>query len=197
MDPLGKKGEKAFEGVQNVSERLEELESHLHAVDNALQDFMDDSEQILEHEYEMERQEIAQLEETRKKNLDEEREIEDLEKRVEELEKKQHRIEKQFEQLRDSELVGTISKMMNMMKKLNRSSTNLRGELESLKKQVKDLDNNLMLEINRRDYDFEQKLDKSEFKSEKVKTMEEIRKLRASVNVLADELDKKDEIEVE
>lgn len=192
MDPLGKKGEKAFEGVQNISQRLEQLESHLHAVDSALQNFMDDSQQILEQEYEMEKQEVQQLENSRKKNLEEE-----IESRVQDLEKKQHSIEKQLESLVEGDLLQTVSEAADTIEKLNKRLTDLRREVAGLQENMGTLEEDVKIELDGLDYDFEQKLDKSEFESEKVEMMEDIRKLRASVSILADELDKKDEIEAE
>nr|EGQ39959.1 MAG: hypothetical protein J07AB56_06870 [Candidatus Nanosalinarum sp. J07AB56] len=53
------------------------------------------------------------------------------------------------------------------------------------------------VEVENRDFDFEKKLDRREFEDEKQETREEIAKLRASVNFLADELNKKDELETE
>jgi len=197
MDPLGKKGEQAFEGVQNISERLEELESHLHAVDSALQDFMDDSQHVLDQEFRLQKEEINQLEEARKENFEEEQDIRDIEDRLDELERKQHMTEKKLEELQDSDIMDAISRATGTIKKLSTISRGLRKDIDELEDRLEGVESELTLEVNRRDYDFEQKLDKSEFEAEKVEMMEMIKSLRASVNVLADELDSKDEIEVD
>jgi len=38
MDLLGMEGEKAAQGIRSIADRIDEVESHLNAVDNAVQD---------------------------------------------------------------------------------------------------------------------------------------------------------------
>lgn len=197
MDPLGKKGEEAFEGVQNVSQRLEQLESHLKAVDSALQDFMDDSQEFLQREYNIEQRELEKLEEVAEKVSGDEEVMESVDERLDKLERRQRKMEKKVDKILDNELMSAIGRVTDTIKKINRASRDLRNDLNQLESRIDEVENDLMVEANKRDYDFDQKLDKSEFEAEKVELMDEIRKLRASVNVLADELDQKNAIEVD
>lgn len=197
MDPLGKKGEQAFEGVQNLSNRLEEVESHLSALDSALQDFQDSSQQLMREQQEYERSELEQIEDIAEETVEERESIEELETRISHLEDSQRENARKIEEILESELLSTISRVRDLISKTEKKSQRMRQDLTDLESRVEELETELVLEMNKRDYDFQQKLDAKEFESEKAAMMEEIRKLRASVNVLADELDKKDEIEVE
>lgn len=189
MDILGRQGEEALENVDHVSRKIQSLESHLDAVDSALHDFMDGSRELLANEYEMERRELAELNRVSRQEAELE---EDIEERLASLEAQQNRIEGMLDQLVDSGLLESISAVRE---EVNRIGARLQ-EVEDLRERVNEVENELVLEINSRDFEFDKKLDKKEFEKEKRELTEEIRKLRSSVNVLADELDRKEEVEV-
>jgi chromosome segregation ATPase len=196
MDLLGKEGEEAKEGVRNVSQRLEQLESHVNALDSALQDFMDRSRQMLEQETDIEQRELDQIEEVARSSA-KASQVDELKEQVEDLEHGQRKLERKTDKLFDDEILSALSHVTDTVDKINRASRDLRTDLAALEDRMDELENQTLLELNKREYDFQQKLDRSEFESEKVEMMDEIRKLRASVNVLADELDKKEDIEIE
>ena len=83
MDILGKEGEEAKENVEQVSDQLESLESHLNAVDKALQDFMQKSENVLVGDLKLEEGEIRKLEELQAKDEEETRSLKQLDEEVE------------------------------------------------------------------------------------------------------------------
>ncbi len=204
MDLLGKKGEEAWEDLERVSEQLEDVESHLYAVDQALQDFMEQSEHILEQTYRFEEKEVESLERVRE---EEEQDIEGLESKlesrlsrledsIEHLRTKQAENRKKIETIMESELLDIIERVRKMINDTNRRYNRLRDGLESLEQRINEVENDLVLEINSREFDFGRKLDRSEYEQESDDMWNEIKKLRASVNMLADELDKKGEINV-
>ncbi len=186
MDILGKQGEEAREELDNVSRRIQKLESHLDAVDSALSDFMDDSLEVMQQEQRIDKAEAHKIEE-----LGEEERIDELEERVSLLEDGQETLKSKLQELVGSELLDTVSGIDSRV----RAVRNRLKELEDLEDRLNELENNVILEINSREFDFDRKLDKREFEDSREEFYEEIRKLRASVNVLADELDKKAEIE--
>lgn len=196
MDPLGKKGEQAFEGVQNLSYRLEDLESHLEAVDAALQDFIQQSEHLLQQDYQVEEAEAESIDRLISRADLEDSKIEELEERMDVLESREKELSREIDNIVDQKIVGAIRHAAYTIERLHKISHNLRNELSGLEQKVEELEDKWVLEANKREYEFDQKLDKKEFESENSRMWEEIRKLRASVNVLAEELDKKDEIEV-
>lgn len=190
MDILGKEGEKAQENIKHLSEELGKLESHLNAVDAALQDFVDRFQQLESDEQSFLRDELEQLESL----ADRDDEIEKLRKRVNNLEKRQQANDRKLEKLYDSGLMDTIETLRSAAKSSKKVSQGVRSDLRSLEERVDELEGNFLLEVNKRDYDFGQKLDVKEFEKEKDAIINEIKKLRASVNILADEIDEKDSI---
>ncbi len=203
MDLLGKKGEEAWQDVEKLSEQLRDLESHLDAVDSALQDYMDRSQQLLQETYRFEEQEIEGLEEMMDEEKDDRQRLDRLERRfdrledsIEHLRTKQAENQKKIETIMDSELLDIVERVRKMINDTNRRYNRLRDGLESLEQRINEVENDLVLEINSREFDFDRKLDRSEHEQESDEIWNEIKKLRASVNVLAEELDKKGEIQV-
>ncbi|MFB6199972.1 MAG: hypothetical protein ABEJ83_03770 [Candidatus Nanohaloarchaea archaeon] len=195
MDVLGKKGEEASEELLKVENRMKQLESHIDAVDSALSDFKSEIQMILEDEFQYQEQEISELKEA----LKTEEEIEELERRVEKLESVQ---EEQKEEIED--LTRSVSSVEEGVKDMVSTTRSSRSLIQKLSDRIKELDNRLndvegelVMETTNRDFDFEKKLDERDYKEDKKSFEEEFSKLRASINVLADELGKKDDIEVE
>ncbi|MFB6291969.1 MAG: hypothetical protein ABEI58_01085 [Candidatus Nanohaloarchaea archaeon] len=197
MDILGKKGEEAFENVEDVSQELQNLSSHLDAVDSALQDFMQQSQQLLHQEHGLEESDIRELEDIADRVSSEDREIDTLYDRIEELQELQRSNERRIDKLFSSDMMQYLEDMNTAVKSIRKSVSNLRSDIRDIEERVNELENNFVLEVNKRDYDFEQKLDESEYRSREKKIMNEINKLRASVNVLAEDLDRKNDIEID
>ncbi len=193
MDILGKQAEEALEGVQNVSRRLEKLESHLNALDSALQD----TRNVVQEDYRVEEAEAATIEDINQRASEDEVWIEELEQRLDVLEAHQEELDRELREIVDRKLLVTLRKVSETIDRLNTSQNRLRSDFSDLQEEVDRLENEWLLEANRREYDFERKLDSEEFESEKTDMWDEIRKLRSSVNILAEELDKKEDIEVE
>lgn len=190
MDLLGKEGEEARKNVEQLSGELRKLESHLNAVDSALQDFVDRFQQLESGEQNFLEEELARIEDAADSRYK-------LEERLDRIEKKQRENSRKLEELYDSGLMDTIKKLRDAAEKSQEISTSARKELRQLENRVDDLEGELIMEMNRRDYDFEQKLDTREFREEKENIFNEIKKLRASLNVLADEVDAKDSIKTD
>lgn len=191
MDLFGD-GEKENERFEELESRLESLESHLEAVDSALQDFTDDYSRILEEELDYQEQELEAL----RKRV-EASETKELENRVLELERRLSNLETDFDQVVGLDLEESLSDVVDEIKGVRRFMNSMRKRVSEAEEKVEDVENELMIEINNRDYDFENKVDERRFEEENDEIREELKKLRASVNFLADELDSKEEIELD
>jgi chromosome segregation ATPase len=197
MDLLGKQGEEASERLNNVEQKIQQIDSHLNAVDKALQDFVDNYSQILEDELDYHESEILQLRKAIEKNSEDQERTDKLEKRLNKIEKRLDNHEKRIDKIIDSDLEKTFSDLVDGIQNVKNMINNTESDLEKLGERVDDVESELMVEINNRDFDFEKKLDKREYEEREDRLEEEVKKLRASVIFLADELDREDEIEVE
>lgn len=197
MDLLGKQGEEASERLNNVEEKIQKIDSHLSAVDNALQDFVDNYSQILEDELDYHESEIVQLRKALNNSSDKKDKADKLERRLDRVEKRLNNHENRIKDLIDSDLDKTFSDLAKGIKNVKEMLGNANSDIQSLEGRVEDIESELLIEMNNRDFDFEKKLDKREFESREAELEEEVKKLRTSVLFLADELDKEDEIEVE
>ena len=191
MDLFGD-GDKEEKRVEELESRLDSLESHLEAVDSALQDFTDNYSRILEEELDYQEQELNELRRQIDGSDDEE-----LEKHVIGLEKRLSRLEESFEQVVGLDLEESLSEVVDEIKGVRRFMNSMRERVSDAEEKVEDVENELMIEINNRNFDFEKKLDERRFEEENKEIREELKKLRASVNYLAEELDSEDEIELE
>lgn len=196
MDILGKEGEKAKENVEHVSDQLESLESHLNAVDKALQDFMAKSESILVGDLKLEEGELKKLEELQAKDEEETRSLKELDEEVEmikrqmrDMRKTQQKQKQKLNVLMDSELLDIIDKVRELVNTTNKRYYDLRDSLGSLENRLNELENDFIMEVNNREYDFDKKLDERRFEEETEELENEISKLRASLNMLSDEVD--------
>lgn len=203
MDLLGKQGEEAKENVEKVSDQLELVESHLYAVDTALQDFMEKSGHLMEGAYDLEEAELEELGKVEDLTLDEEVDIADLQDRVNTLENHvkhmrevQDRNNQKLEAILDAELLDILGRVRKLINTTNKRYYDLRDGLESLESRLNELENDFIMEVNNREFDFEKKLDRRRFEERDEEVEQELAKLRASINTIADEMDKKDEIKV-
>ena len=197
MDLLGKQGEEASERLNNVEQKIQQIDSHLNAVDNALQDFVDNYSQILEDELDYHESEILQLRKAIENSSEDQEKTDNLERRLNKIEKRLNNHEKRIENLIGSDLEKTFAELVDGVKNVKGMINHTNTDLKDLNERVDDVESELMVEINNRDFDFEKKLDKREYEDRAKRLEEEVKKLRTSVLFLADELDKEDEIEVE
>jgi chromosome segregation ATPase len=210
MDILGKEGEEAKENVQQVSQQLSNLESHLNAVDTALQDFMQSSDMLGQKAMQFEEDELQELgqveqevkevresEETDQEDIERlEEKIETLQSQVQQMAKVQLKNKKRIQSIMDSELLEIIGRIRKLINTTNKRYYDLRDSIDNLEQRLNELENDFVMEVNTRDYDFEKKVDQNDYEMRNQDIKNELAKLRASVNVLADEMDKKDDIEV-
>jgi|GEM_PF-533365 chromosome segregation ATPase len=197
MDLLGKQGEQASERLNNVEEKIQQIDSHLSAVDNALQDFVDNYSKLLEGELDQHDSEINQLWDAIEDTSDNEETTERLERRLKKIEKRLDNHDKKMKNLIGLDLKKFFSEITGGVKSAKKTVKDTEKDLTDLEQRVEDMESELVVEINNRDFDFEKKLDKREYESREEKLEEQVRKLRTSVRFLADELDKEDEIEIE
>jgi hypothetical protein len=183
--------------IRQMSERQESLSSQADALDSALQDLMEDlgtdlTEELRHHQKEMD-------------DIKEMLEMTAPEHRVQELEQRLDSQASKLDDIHDKGLLDTLSELTTQVRKTrndiegfrNRTDDLCRRRMKELERRVEQMEGEFSVEVENRDFDFEKKLDRREFEDEKQETREEIAKLRASVNFLADELNKKDELETE
>lgn len=198
MDLLGKQGEKALEDVERFSRKLEDLESHLDAVDSALQDFMGQSRQLMEETYRFEEKQVKGLEDAMEDEDLDIRQLEDrfksVERKLERLRKRQAENTKRIETIMDSELLDIVERVRKMINNTNRRYNKLRDSLGDLEQRINELENDFMMEVNSREFDFERKVDSPDYEADQEEIRNELKKMRASINILAEELDKKNDI---
>ena len=197
MDLLGKQGEEASERLNKVEQKIQKIDSHLNAVDNALQDFVDNYSRILEDELDYHESEIIQLRKALENSSDGKQEMENLERRLNNIEERLNSHEERIEKLIGSDLEKTFSELVEGFRSVKKMIKDTDSDVGELNERLEDLESEMMVEINNRDFDFDKKLDKREYEEREDRLEEEVKKLRASVIFLADELDKEDEIEVE
>lgn len=188
----GGDNEEKKQRFQEMESRLDSLESHLEAVDSALQDFTDNYSRILEEELDYQEQELDAL----RQQIDERGDSE-VEERVSRLEERLSSLERSFEELVGEDLSRSISEVVDEIRDVRRFMQSTKDRVSEVEEKVEDVESELMIEINNRDFDFEKKLDERRFEEETGSIREELNKLKASVSYLADELDSSDEIEIE
>ncbi|MFB6100573.1 MAG: hypothetical protein ABEK16_04840 [Candidatus Nanohalobium sp.] len=185
MDVLGKEGEQAAEAVQNLSQRLEDLESHLNAVDSAVQDNSETTRELAQKN----RQRVAEIEEMLvelteiQKNSMKEIDVEDgkearLEKKVDALKEKLRRMKENQEEIetRLEKLDRQLNRKMGKIeKKVFRTEDELTQEIELNTGRIGDLS--------------DVKVDRKTHEDDIQELKKDISKLRTSVNALATELE--------
>ncbi|WEL19339.1 hypothetical protein [Candidatus Nanohalococcus occultus] len=196
MDLLGKQAEEAKQGVQQVSDQIDQLESHLNAVDSALQDYMENSGAVLNADLKVEESQTSEIDR-------EKTEIQRLESKIDEMSEQMSRIQKHqrkntemIKQITDSQLLDTIQKIRKLVNTSNKRFYNLQSDFTDLEDRLNELENDFVMEVNSREFDFEKKLDARKFKEERKEVREELSKLRASVNFLADD-EEEDELRID
>lgn len=199
MDLLGQKSGGGPEERESASGKLQDVESHVNALDNALSDFqsrVEETESRVQH--------AEKALEDLKSGLDgrvenNESRIRDLEKVFRRLSKLQTRNKKRLRDLEDltSRLGESFLSLKEAVEAQDRRAETAEERVEELQQKVEELESDFVLDVNRQDWDIEQKLDVNRFKNREKKVDRELSKLRASINALADELDAEDEIHVD
>jgi chromosome segregation ATPase len=182
--------------IQQMSERQESLSSQADALDSALQDLMEDLGTDLAEELRRHRDEMNEIKEML--------EMTAPEHRVQELEQRLDSQSSKIDDIHNKGLLETLSELATQVRKTRDDMEGFRDRADELEERMKEIERRMeqvegefSVEVENRDFDFEKKLDRREFEDEKQETREEIAKLRASVNLLADEMNKKDELETE
>lgn len=206
MDLLGQKGEEAAENTEHLEEQIQSLQSHVNAMDNALQEF--------ESRFNSLQQNFSEgLQEDVEKNK---RELKDLENIFRRLSKIQSEQNKRLRQLNDGkdEVRNEISALKQQLKNEQNNSQGLKNRIskieqrinnqdreifdrvEALEEKVDEIEEQFILDSNRQEWDIDSKVEKSQFENRTKKIDRELSKLRTSINSLADEVDAED-VEIE
>ena len=202
MDLLGMEGEKAAEGMQTVANRLDDLESHLNAVDNAVQD-VGGQVQSMRQDF-VSQQQLNQILNTPDETEQEDVDLQQLKSFFVQMSQDQKKNKKRIEDVEDlsSEFVSTLQSMQRTLKKAHARNKHLRSELKTVK------DKNSGLE--RRLEKHEERLEETEDLKDEIKHVEkqqenekedmsfdertqdveeELKDLRTSINQFADRVD--------
>lgn len=192
MDFLGKKGEKAEEAVQNLSGRIEDLESHLNAVDNAVQGVREESRQTDLEVAEENRERLEEVEELLMQMLkiqeNSMRDIDEEDGRETKLERKLNAINQKLRRYRQDQ--------EQIQDRLERLDEQLNMKMDKIEKKVFRVEDELTSDIELNEARIEAQTTEEEFNEEISDIREEMSRLRTSIRAVASELDD-DKIRVE
>jgi len=204
MDLLGMEGEKAAEGMQSIAGRLDDLESHLNAVDNAVQD-VGNQVQAMQQNF-VSQQELNRilnkLDQTDQEDVD----LQQLKSFFVQMSQDQKQNTKRLEDVEElsTEFVETLQTMQRTLKKTHRRNKNLKSQVESIKEENSRLRNRLekheeMLEETEELKEEIEHVEKQQQKERDDKDMsfdertqdveEELKDLRSSIKQFADRVD--------
>lgn len=196
MDLTGKKGEQAAEGVQNISQRLEELESHLNAVDDAVQDNQNKIQNIsaIENKVENLRSELSSY-------------FTNYHNRINTLENSQESVKQDINSNSDRlsgleqmniKLEDKLDELEEKVESNEETVQELKKQVSGLKEDIENLDARSEQEgVSKVKEELDQKLDRTRFTNRQRAVNHEINKLRTSINALADSIDENDKIEID
>ncbi|MFB6244784.1 MAG: hypothetical protein ABEJ03_00370 [Candidatus Nanohaloarchaea archaeon] len=187
MDLLGKQAKEARENVEKVSEEVQKLESHLDAVDSALQDHMQTSESILADEVQVDRSLEEKVQELDSGLTDAESKIGEMQEMVSRLKTRQEQNTELLEQIASSDMLETIERVRKLVDSANKRYYDLQKSIREVEDRLNELENDFVMEVNSREFDFERKVDRQDFEAETDELRSEINKLRTSVSILAEE----------
>lgn len=206
MDLLGQKGEEAAENTEHLEEQIQSLQSHVNAMDNALQEF--------ESRFNSLEQNFSEgLQEDVEKNKRDLAELENIFRRLSKIQSEQN---KRLRQLNDGkdEVGNEISALKQQLKneqansqslenriskieqRINNQDRKIFDRVEALEEKVDEIEEQFILDSNRQEWDLGSKVEESQFENRTKKIDREISKLRTSINSLADEVDAED-VEIE
>ena len=172
-----------------IEEQVTTLESHLNAVDAALQDVVDNYQSVLTDEMSYQEHELDRLREIIRRERLEEDDVDEIKRRLRKLEQK-------FSAKQNEKEVN-LEQVLYAFKYIRRSIKDSKEEIGELENRIDDLENEFYMYRNNKEYDFEKKLDERDYYEDKKDVENELARLRASMNALADAMDEKDKIKVE
>ena len=172
-----------------IEEQVTTLESHLNAVDAALQDVVDNYQSVLTDEMSYQEHELDRLREIIRRERLEEDDVDEIKRRLQKLERK-------FSAKQNEKEVN-LEQVLYAFKYIRRSIKDSKEEIGELENRIDDLENEFYMYRNNKEYDFEKKLDERDYYEDKKDVENELARLRASMNALADAMDEKDKIKVE
>ena len=181
MDLLGTRGEEAAEGVENLSQRLEDIESHVTALDNALHDL----------EIESDKKDSEIVEENRERLKD----LEELMVKMSDLQ------QQNLENIKDDKGATTrleekVKAMNQRLKRTRQKQDSLESRMEKFEEKLFEVEEELTSDVELNEARIKSRVEESEFNTEVNSLRDEISRMKTSVNALADELDQ-DSIRVE
>ncbi len=204
MDLLGMEGEKAAEGMQSIAGRLDDLESHLNAVDNAVQD-VGNQVQAMQQNF-VSQQELNRILNEPDQTDQEDVDLQQLKSFFVQMSQDQKQNTKRLEDVEElsTEFVETLQTMQRTLKKTHRRNKNLKSQVESIKEENSRLRNRLekheeMLEETE---ELKEEIEHVEEQQQKEKdpedmsfdertqdVEEELKDLRSSIKQFADRVD--------
>ncbi|EGQ43508.1 MAG: hypothetical protein J07AB43_14990 [Candidatus Nanosalina sp. J07AB43] len=143
MDLLGMEGEKAAEGMQSIAGRLDDLESHLNAVDNAVQD-VGNQVQGMQQNF-VSQQELNRILNEPDQTDQDEVDLQQLKSFFVQMSQDQKQNTKRLEDVEElsTEFVETLQTMQRTLKKTHRRNKNLNSQVENIKEENSRLRNRL------------------------------------------------------
>lgn len=183
MDILGKKAEQASEEVESVVEAVEGLNSHLNALDNAVQQHDKELDQIVDN-LRREEEFLQNIEFNRSR-------VEKLKKLFRQFAKVQSSYIQNVDAI-DSEVSDnkkSISRLESRVSKLEKSQEAIFEEIEGLKQKVDEVESDFLVRNNSTEVDVDSKVDDSEFEEHRDEVDRKISMLRASINDISDKLE--------
>ena len=204
MDLLGMEGEKAAEGMQSIAGRLDDLESHLNAVDNAVQD-VGNQVQAMQQNF-VSQQELNRILNEPDQTDQEDVDLQQLKSFFVQMSQDQKQNTKRLEDVEElsTEFVETLQTMQRTLKKTHRRNKNLKSQVESIKEENSRLRNRLekheeMLEKTEELKEEIEHVEKQQQKEKDPEDMsfdertqdveEELKDLRSSIKQFADRVD--------
>jgi chromosome segregation ATPase len=183
MDILGKKAEQASEEVESVVEAVEGLNSHLNALDNAVQQHDKELDQIVEN-LRREEQFLQNIEFNRSR-------VEKLKKLFRQFAKVQSSYIENVDVI-DSEVSDNkknISHLESRVSKLENRQEAIFEEIEELKQKIDEVESDFLVRKNSTEIDVDSKVDDSEFEEHRDEVDRKISMLRASINDISDKVE--------
>lgn len=197
-------GEKAAEGMQSIAGRLDDLESHLNAVDNAVQD-VGNQVQAMQQNF-VSQQELNRILNEPDQTDQEDVDLQQLKSFFVQMSQDQKQNTKRLEDVEElsTEFVETLQTMQRTLKKTHRRNKNLKSQVESIKEENSRLRNRLekheeMLEETE---ELKEEIEHVEEQQQKEKdpedmsfdertqdVEEELKDLRSSIKQFADRVD--------
>ncbi len=181
MDFFGKEGEKAAEAVQNLSNRMEDMESHIAAVDNAVQDLRQESRET----------DIQVAEENRERLKD----LEQLMMKLTEVQKKKLK-DIEAEESREVRLRDKVDALDQRLKRTREEQKMLQEQIDEVEEKLFDVEDELTSGTELNKSKIHSRVTEEHFERDMGDVKEEVSKLKTSLNAIADELDD-DRIKVE